>query len=167
MVMRSGHLRPEEKEKFMSIKKDKITAETTEKSKKEEKADKVVKTEKKTAEKAVKTEKKAVEKAAVKAVKTEKKAAEKVAMKAVKTEKKDEVKAVKETKIPKKAAEKIIMEYCGVQYDTAVLLEVSKEDWAAQGHKISEYHSCELYIKPEDRTVYYVINGYDEGKVTF
>ncbi len=41
----------------------------------------------------------------------------------------------------------------------------SKKDWTKQKHKISEIKSIELYVKPEDYAVYYVINGEHTGKV--
>ena len=40
-----------------------------------------------------------------------------------------------------------------------------KKDWTKQKHKISEIKSIELYVKPEDYAVYYVINGEHTGKV--
>ena len=46
----------------------------------------------------------------------------------------------------------------------AVIASV-KKDWTKQKHKISEIKSIELYVKPEDYAVYYVINGEHTGKV--
>ena len=45
------------------------------------------------------------------------------------------------------------------------MIKKEKKDWTKQKHKISEIKSIELYVKPEDYAVYYVINGEHTGKV--
>ena len=58
-----------------------------------------------------------------------------------------------------------ILEYRGMQVNVEALLADAKADWIANGHKEKDYVSCKLYLKPEDRRAYYVINDTDEGNV--
>ncbi len=118
----------------------------------------------KAAEKAVETKKKAatikeeVKKEVKKAVKETKKTAEKAVAAVEKTAAK--------TRTKKKAAlEEVILEYRGMQVNVETLLADAKADWIANGHKEKDYVSCKLYLKPEDRRAYYVINDIDEGNV--
>lgn len=102
-----------------------------------------------------------------KAVKETKKTAGKAVAAVEKT-----ARAVKKTtneKKTKKTApeETVILEYAGNHTDTGFLLAAAKEDWIANGHAKKDYRSCELYIKPDECAAYYVINGYDTGKVQY
>lgn len=105
-----------------------------------------------------------------------KKVAEKVAEKAADGKKavekkvaetKATVKKTAEKKTAKAASVKIIVEYAGNQTDADMLAETAKADWAANGHELLKLKSCELYIKPEEKTCYYVINGVDTGKIFY
>ena len=40
-----------------------------------------------------------------------------------------------------------------------------KKKWTSEGHKINEIETLDLYLKPEEYAVYYVINGSTTGKV--
>ena len=118
----------------------------------------------KAAEKAAETKKKAtaikeeVKKEVKKAVKETKKTAEKAVAAVEKTAAK--------TRTKKKAAtEEVILQYRGMQVSVETLLADAKADWIANGHKEKDYVSCRLYLKPEDRRAYYVINDTDEGNV--
>ena len=51
------------------------------------------------------------------------------------------------------------------EVNTKDMIASVKKDWTKQKHKISEIKSIELYVKPEDYAVYYVINGEHTGKV--
>ena len=42
-----------------------------------------------------------------------------------------------------------------------------KKAWTKSGRKVGEIKSIDLYIKPEEGAVYYVINGVDTGAVAF
>lgn len=103
-------------------------------------------------------------------------------------EKKEEVKAAKkETKkapikktVVKKAAEKkpaaektevkaeerkaevkreVHLQFAGKSYSTEDLQKIAADVWKYDLHKEEEYTSLELYVKPEEDTVYYVFNG--------
>ena len=120
----------------------------------------------KAAEKATETKKKAavikeeVKKEVKKAVKETKKTAEKAVAAVEKTA------TAAKTRTKKKAVtEEVILQYRGMQVNVEALLADAKADWIANGHKEKDYVSCKLYLKPEDRRAYYVINEIDEGNV--
>ena len=120
----------------------------------------------KAAEKAAETKKKAaaiteeVKKEVKKAVKGTKKTAEKAVAAVEKTA------TAAKTRTRKKAAtEEVILQYRGMQVSVETLLADAKADWLARGNKEKDYVSCRLYLKPEDRRAYYVINDTDEGNV--
>lgn len=86
-------------------------------------------------------------------------------------EAKEEVKEVVE-KVKKATAKKdikttLIVEYCGKQVEDKAIIAAVKKAWTKAGHKVGEIKSMELYVKPEDAAVYYVINKTETGKVEF
>ena len=106
--------------------------------------------------------KKTVEETAEKAAKEVKKTAEKVT--------KEVKKAAPKTTAIKSAAKKeikteVVLQYGEKEVNTKDMIASVKKDWTKQKHKISEIKSIELYVKPEDYAVYYVINGEHTGKV--
>ena len=99
---------------------------------------------------------------AEKAAKEVKKTAEKVT--------KEVKKAAPKTTAKKSAAKKeikteVVLQYGEKEVNTKDMIASVKKDWTKQKHKISEIKSIELYVKPEDYAVYYVINGEHTGKV--
>ena len=83
--------------------------------------------------------------------------------------------AEKEEAAKKRAEEKaraenmvpvLLLQYQGDEVDTAALIEAAKADFKA-GHKRTLITDLTLYLKPEDRTAYYVINGSVSGSVSF
>lgn len=93
------------------------------------------------AEKVV-AEKKPVKKAAAKkttAAKTE----------AKKVEKKDEV----------------FVQFAGEEFVVEEVMEKAKAAYVAEGHRVSAIKSVRLYIKPEERKAYYVINDKAAGSI--
>ncbi len=111
--------------------------------------------EKATAKAVVKTEEKKTETpaAAVKAVLApEKKAAEKKS-------------AVKKTATKKSAAKKadlkasVCIQFSGKSYSEEELVKMAKDVWKFDlKQKLSDLVNVELYVKPEENTVYYVMN---------
>ena len=74
-------------------------------------------------------------------------------------------KAPKAPKLPraaKTAKVKVFVEYQGRQVDQEALVAAAKADWTGETVK-----TLELYVKPEDGAVYYVVNGEGTGKVEF
>ena len=97
----------------------------------------------------------------------------------VKPEAKPETKPSVETKAPakkapvKKAAAKkdikvkAVVEYYGKQVEEKDMIAAVKKAWTKSGRKIADIKTIDLYIKPEEGAVYYVINGIDTGAVAF
>ncbi len=47
----------------------------------------------------------------------------------------------------------------GKNVDTKQLLDTAKEIWKADGNKVKDLQTVELYYKPEEQKCYYVFNG--------
>ena len=61
----------------------------------------------------------------------------------------------------------IFVEYKGKQVEDKAILAAVKKAWTEAGNKVGDMKTVELYIKPEESAVYYVINGTETGKVNF
>ena len=59
-----------------------------------------------------------------------------------------------------------IMQYQGVDVDLATLAETVKADFR-QTKKRTLITDLKLYVKPEEHTVYYVINGSYKGSIAY
>ena len=133
-----------------------------------------VKTAEKTVETKVEDVKKAVE---VKAEEVKKAAEKKTAeVKKATAEKVEEVKKAAEKKTtekkaaPKKTAKKeikteVVLQYGEKEVNTKDMVAAVKKEWTKAKHKVSDIKSMELYVKPEDYAVYYVIHGDTTGKI--
>ena len=62
----------------------------------------------------------------------------------------------------KKAEVKLYVQYQGVERSQEEIVEAVKAAWTG-----AAIETLELYVKPEDGAVYYVINGTESGKVDF
>lgn len=136
---------------------DKVTSEKQIVTKEKEVVEEKVTAEKKPAE-----EKKAV--AEKKPVEGKKAAAEKKPAAEKKTPAKNTVKsasAKKEMKV------KTVVEYSGRQVDEKDIIANVKKAWTRSGKKVGDIKSVDLYIKPEESAVYYVINKTETGAVAF
>ena len=76
------------------------------------------------------------------------------------------------TKTVKKAAKKDIkikafVEYYGKQVEEKDIIARVKKAWTRSGKKVGDIKEMDLYIKPEETAVYYVINGTETGAVEF
>ena len=124
---------------------------------------------KKTVTKAPVNKKETVKAETVAAVKTEEPKTEAVEAKA--EEKAVEAKATAEKKAPAKRATKaaavkteVSVQFAGKEYTTERLVEIAKDVWQYDlGNAPEEFKSVELYVKPEESAVYYVINGTTSG----
>ena len=120
------------------------------------------KTEKTTAAASAKAEKAA---AAAKA-KAEKAAAAAAAAKAEKAAAAAKAKAEKAPVVRKRAAKKsevkLYVQYQGMERSQEQIVEAVKAAWTG-----AAIETLELYVKPEDGAVYYVVNGTESGKVDF
>ena len=127
--------------------------------------------EKKAAEKAQLTEEKKTQSA-------EEKVAEKVSDTAKETVKKTAAKEVKEAKeaVKKTAAKRpskkdmkvrTFVEYYGKQVEEKEMIARVKKAWTKKGKRVGEIKTLELYVKPEEGAVYYVINSEETGAVEY
>lgn len=102
----------------------------------------------------------AAEKAAPKKAVAEKPAAEKAAPKKAAPKKPAAEKAA-----PKKVAETLVIQASGSEWDIAAVKEQVIADYVAAGHTRSSISSLTVYIKPEERKAYYVVNEKAGGSV--
>ena len=61
----------------------------------------------------------------------------------------------------------IFVEHAGKQVEEKAIIASVKQLWTESGHKVGDLKTLKLYIKPEDHSVYYVINGTETGKIEF
>ncbi len=59
----------------------------------------------------------------------------------------------------------LFVEYQDIQIDEKVLIKKAKDVWTAEGNKLKDIKTLNLYVKPEDNAVYYVINDTFTGCV--
>lgn len=59
----------------------------------------------------------------------------------------------------------MFVEYKGKQVEDKAIVAAVKKAWTESGNKVGDMKTVELYIKPEEAAVYYVINGTETGKV--
>ncbi len=101
------------------------------------------------------TEKKVEKAAAVKPTVIKPAAAKPAAKKTTKTTAKKEIKV------------RAVVEYYGKQVEEKDMIANVKKAWTKSGKKVGDIKTMELYIKPEEAAVYYVINGTESGAVAF
>ncbi len=75
--------------------------------------------------------------------------------------------AAKRTAAKKEIKVKTVVEYYGKQVDEKDIIADVKKAWTKSGKKVGDIKSIELYIKPEEAAVYYVINKTETGAVAF
>ena len=112
----------------------------------------------------------AVEKAAETSEKAEPGTEEKETKAAAKTVVEETKKAAKKatTRRSKKDMKvNAYVEYYGKQVHENTMIADVKKAWKKSGHKIGEIKTMDLYIKPEESKVYYVINETESGSVEF
>lgn len=122
----------------------------------EETAEKVAKVAEETAEKVAKVAEEVAEEV--------KKAAPKAAKKVAGTAKKAS-ESVKKAAAKKEIKTSIVLQYGEKEVDSKEMIAAVKKEWTKAKHKVGEIKTMELYIKPEDYAVYYVINDEFTGKV--
>ena len=59
----------------------------------------------------------------------------------------------------------ILIQYDGLESNLTDVYERVKKTYVAAGHDIETFKEIKLYIKPQDFTAYYVVNGDYSGKV--
>lgn len=101
----------------------------------------------------------------------EKKAETKAAVKKTTTKKKTAEKApAKPGRKPaaKKAGElnpEVYLQYIGMEVEESEIVDRIKEQYVSEGHRAGNIKSLKIYLKPEEKTAYYVINDKTAGRV--
>lgn len=75
--------------------------------------------------------------------------------------------AAKKTTAKKDIKVNTFVEYYGKQVGQKEIVASVKKAWTRSGKKVGDIKSMDLYIKPEEGAVYYVVNGTDTGAVAF
>ena len=65
------------------------------------------------------------------------------------------------------AKKNVVIQFQGRERSEENLLNLIKEDAYAKGVKDEEIERVDVYVKPEEQTVFYVINRQTEGQITF
>lgn len=107
-----------------------------------------------------------VKEAAEKVVPEVKEAAEKVVPEAKKAVEKAAEK-VKKATAKKEIKTSLFVEYYGKQVQEKDMIASVKKAWTKSGKKVADIKTMALYVKPEENSVYYVINGDSAGRVEF
>lgn len=80
-------------------------------------------------------------------------------------------KPVKKAAVPKaKAAQKVeevYLQFGAEEWLMADLMDQAKAAYVAEGHRASAIKKLALYVKPEERRAYYVINEKATGSIEF
>lgn len=95
---------------------------------------------------------------------TEKKTPEKKAPAKKTTAKKT---TTKKTTAKKEIKVSTFVQYYGKQVEEKEIIANVKKAWTGSGKKVGDIKTMELYIKPEENAVYYVVNGTETGSVEF
>ena len=61
----------------------------------------------------------------------------------------------------------MFVEYPGKQVEDKAIIAAVKKAWTDAGNKVGDIKTMEFYIKPEEDSVYYVINGTERGNIGF
>ena len=61
----------------------------------------------------------------------------------------------------------LFVQYNGKQVEEKDIVASVKKAWTDAGNKVGEIKTMEVYVKPEEDAVYYVINETETGKVEF
>ena len=61
----------------------------------------------------------------------------------------------------------LFVQYNGKQVEEKDIVASVKKAWTDAGNKVGEIKTMEVYVKPEEDAVYYVINETVTGKVEF
>lgn len=61
----------------------------------------------------------------------------------------------------------LFVEYCGKQVEDKAIVAAVKKQWTEAGNKVGDIKTMDLYVKPEEAAVYFVINQTENGKVEF
>lgn len=58
-----------------------------------------------------------------------------------------------------------VVQYENLEVDERSVINAIKELWSNQGKKLKDIKDLQIYIKPQERTIYYVINCEESGSL--
>lgn len=61
----------------------------------------------------------------------------------------------------------LFIEYGTNQVEDKTLIAKAKEAWTAEGNKVKDIKTLNIYVKPEENAAYYVINDNVDGKIEY
>ena len=64
-----------------------------------------------------------------------------------------------------KINQQMVLQFNGKEFDLGAVETNVKKDWKDSGKKLSEIVDLDIYVKPEEARVYYVVNKEVEGSV--
>lgn len=59
----------------------------------------------------------------------------------------------------------LFIQYNGREIEEKEIVTSIKQSWTDSGNKIRDIKTLDIYLKPEENAVYYVINETESGKV--
>lgn len=74
--------------------------------------------------------------------------------------------SVKKTTAKKELKVNSFIQFYGKETDEKTIVAEVKKAWRKTGKKVGDMKTLQLYMKPEENLVYYVINGDVSGTVT-
>ena len=116
--------------------------------------------------KEIKATAKTAARTAVKEAKAAKETVKKTAAKEVKGAK-EAVKTAAKRPSKKDMKVRTFVEYYGKQVEEKEMIARVKKAWTKKGKRVGEIKTLELYVKPEEGAVYYVINSEETGAVEY
>ena len=76
--------------------------------------------------------------------------------------------AAKKPAAKKEIKVKTYVQYMGREVEEKDMIAAVKKSWTkSSGKKVGDIKSIDLYVKPEEGAVYYVVNGTDTGSVAY
>lgn len=78
---------------------------------------------------------------------------------------KETVEKVVKKQTTKPATIQVIYQFAKTETTEKALIAAVKEIWTGKGNKIKDIQSLNIYIKPEEKKAYYVINDTENGQI--
>ena len=64
-----------------------------------------------------------------------------------------------------KIKQQTVLQFNGQEFDLGAVEANVKQDWKDKGNKVTDIKTLNIYVKPEDAKVYYVVNDEIEGSI--
>ncbi len=64
-----------------------------------------------------------------------------------------------------KIKQQTVLQFDGQEFDLGAVEANVKNDWKDKGNKVSAIETLNIYVKPQEAKVYYVVNGEAEGSI--